>query len=30
MKVKVLFFDDIFSDIFREKHLKEELAWDDN
>ncbi|BBO88128.1 response regulator [Desulfosarcina ovata] len=30
MKAKVLFFDDIFSDIFREKHLKEELAWDDN
>ncbi len=30
MKVKVLFFDDIFSDLFREKHEKEELAWDDN
>lgn len=30
MKVKVLFFDDIFSDLFREKHEKEELTWDDN
>ena len=30
MKVKVLFFDDIFSDLFRGKHSEEELAWDDN
>ena len=30
MRIKVLFFDDIFSDLFREKHSAEEVAWDDS
>ena len=30
MKVKVLFFDDIFSDLFRKEHDAEQLVWDDN
>ncbi|BBO86839.1 response regulator [Desulfosarcina ovata] len=30
MEIKILFFDDIFSDLFRGKHAEEELAWDDN
>ena len=30
MKAKILFFDDIFSDLFRAHHDKEQLVWDDN
>lgn len=29
MKIKVLFFDDIFSEMFRETHDSEQLAFDD-
>jgi len=30
MKAKILFFDDIFSDLFRNKFPADQLAWDDN
>ncbi|MBW2003195.1 MAG: response regulator transcription factor [Deltaproteobacteria bacterium] len=30
MKAKILFFDDIFSDLFRAHHDQEQLVWDDN
>ena len=30
MKVKILFFDDIFSDLFRKQNDSEQLIWDDN
>ncbi len=30
MRAKILFFDDIFSDVFRAHHDKEQLVWDDN
>ena len=30
MKAKVLFFDDIFSDLFRKQHDSEQLVWEDN
>ncbi|BBO86882.1 response regulator [Desulfosarcina ovata] len=30
MDVKILFFDDIFSELFRKVHDENELVWDDN
>lgn len=30
MKAKILFFDDIFSDLFRNRQDKDQLIWDDN
>lgn len=29
MKVKILFFDDIFSNLFRKEHKETDLVWDD-
>ena len=30
MRAKILFFDDIFSDLFRKQNDSEQLMWDDN
>lgn len=30
MKVKILYFDDIFSNLFRKEHKETDLVWDDN
>ena len=29
MKVKILYFDDIFSNLFRKEHKETDLVWDD-
>ena len=30
MRAKILFFDDIFSDLFRKELPADQLVWDDN